>query len=68
MARILPHIEESGIDEGGTIFAKTLRECGVADRRVRLFLVRATVIAGAARGPMPEILTALPWARPTTRA
>ncbi len=38
MARILPHIEESGIDEGGTIFAKTLRECGVADRRVRLFL------------------------------
>ncbi|MGO9107727.1 MAG: DUF1559 domain-containing protein, partial [Thermoguttaceae bacterium] len=38
LARILPYIEENGIYENGAIFSKTLRDSGVADSRIRLFL------------------------------
>jgi type II secretory pathway pseudopilin PulG len=38
MARILPYVEEKSIYQNGTIFGKTLRESGVADKQVRLFL------------------------------
>jgi len=38
LARILPYCEENEIYQNGAILVKTLRESGVAGRRVRLFL------------------------------
>jgi prepilin-type processing-associated H-X9-DG protein len=57
LARILPYVEQDSLYQAGGIPFKTLRQSGVADREVRIFLCPADLTPGA--GPRLDAGTLL---------